>query len=175
MHELPPFNRISFLRHFTDGQNLASIRAAGGLLSTAQLRSLQITSFRPGGNDVSLTADRQFGMDRSVHLCFNAQHPLAYLAQQDGRITDIKWLWVRSRVLDLPGVLFCPNVANRADAVPVPIAQAAGMIDFDILYTFMDWKNDMELRARRQAAERAEILVPDFIPFEYFSEYFPNG
>jgi hypothetical protein len=48
------------------------------------------------------------------------------------------------------------------------------MIDFEVLYTRTDW-SDPAIYARRQAAERCEILVPDTVPFKYFSEYFPNG
>lgn len=56
----------------------------------------------------------------------------------------------------------------------VPILDAAGMIDFEVLYTRTDW-SDPAVYARRQAAERCEILVPESIPFRFFSEYFPNG
>jgi hypothetical protein len=170
----PPFDRIRYFYHFTDRRNLSSIRERGGLHSTAKLREIGIDTFHPGGNELSLDADRRFGMDRFVHLCFNTNHPLEYLARQDGRIQRTAWLYVNPAVLALKGVLFTPGVANRADMVAVPIFEAADMIDFEVLYTRTDW-SDPAIYARRQAAERCEILVPDTVPFKYFSEYFPNG
>lgn len=170
----PPFDRIRYLYHFTDRRNLASIRDTGGLHSTAKLKKLGIDTFHPGGNELSLESDRRFGMDRYVHLCFNTNHPLEYLARQDGRIQRTAWLYVDPAVLTRKGVLFTPGVANRAGMEPVPILDAAKMIDFEVLYTRTDW-SDPAVYARRQAAERCEILVPDGIPFKFFSEYFPNG
>ena len=170
----PAFGRIRYLYHFTDQRNLASIRDNGGLHSTANLRKMGFDTFHPGGNDVSLEADRRFGMDRFVHLCFNTNHPLEYLARQDGRIQRTAWLYVDPSILNEKGVLFCPGVSNRTDIEPVPISEAADLIDFEVLYTRTDW-NDPAVYARRQAAEKCEILVPDAVPFKFFSEYFPHG
>ena len=170
----PPFNRIRFLYHFTDQRNLASIQQSRALYSTAKLHEKGMTAFHPGGNDVSLEADRRFGMDRFVHLCFNTNHPLEYLARTDGRIQRTTWLYIKPEVLELEGALFCPGVANRADMEPVPLSKAADLIDLDILYKWNDW-NDSEVYARRQAAERCEILIPNKIPFRFFGEHFPNG
>ena len=170
----PPFDRIRYLYHFTDRRNLASIKETGGLYSTARLREMRIDAFHPGGNEISLEADHRFGMDRFVHLCFNTNHPLEYLARQDGRIQRTAWLYVNPSVLTLPGVMFTPGVSNRAGIGPVPILDAIEMIDFEVLYARTDW-SDAAIYSRRQAAERCEILVPNTIPFNFFSEYFPNG
>lgn len=169
-----PFDRIRFLYHFTDQRNLASIRDMGGLYSTAKLRRKGITAFHPGGNEISLDADHRFGMDKYVHLSFNTNHPLEYLARTDGRIQRTAWLYVKADILEVDGVLFCPGVSNRSGMEPIPISDAASLIDFEVLYTRTDW-NDPAIYARRQAAERCEILVPNKIPFQFFSEYFPHG
>lgn len=169
-----PFDRIRYLYHFTDRRNLALIRQSGGLFSTARLRKNRIEAFHPGGNEISREADQRFGMDRFVHLCFNTNHPLEYLARTDGRIQRTAWLYVSPAVLELEGVLFCPGVSNRAGMQSVPVFDAAEMIDFEVLYKRTDW-SDPAVYARRQAAERCEILVPNQVPFRLFSEYFPNG
>lgn len=177
MKEMPleaPFDRIRHLYHFTDWRNLASVREHAALYSTAQLHRKGITAFHPGGNDISLDADHRFGMDQYVHLCFNTNHPLEYLARRDGRIERTAWLYVKPEVLEMDGVLFCPGVSNRTDMEAVPIREAAELIDFEVLYTRTDW-SDPAVYARRQAAERCEILVPKKIPFRFFSEYFPHG
>ena len=51
---------------------------------------------------------------------------------------------------------------------------AAEMIDYEVLYTGIKW-GDSAFMARLRAAELCEILVPDFIPLNYFEEGFPNG
>jgi hypothetical protein len=170
----PPFDQIRYLYHFTDRRNLASIRDTSGLYSTAKLSEMGIENFHPGGNELSLNTDRRFGMDQFVHLCFNTNHPLEFLARQDGRIQRTAWLYIDPAVLSRKGVLFTPGVANRAGMQTVPILEAAAMIDYEVLYKRTDW-NDPTVYARRQAAERCEILIPNTVPFKFFSEYFPNG
>ena len=54
------------------------------------------------------------------------------------------------------------------------IEQARDLIDYAVLYTRTDW-SDPEIQARLQAAEKAEILVPDHVPMKYLEQYFPNG
>ncbi len=55
-----------------------------------------------------------------------------------------------------------------------PIGEAAGDIDFQVLYTRTDW-NDPEVYARLRDAELCEILVPDHVPIRLFERYLPIG
>jgi hypothetical protein len=64
-------------------------------------------------------------------------------------------------------------VANGVDLQTCSIDEARGRIDYDILYTRTNWK-DPAIQAKRQAAERCEILVPDHVPMR-FIQNFPNG
>jgi hypothetical protein len=169
-----PLNQITWLRHFTDSRNLTSIRELGGLYSMAKLREMEVAKLCPGGNQWSLDADLGSGMDQYVHLCFRANHPMEYIARSEQRIEQTRWLYVKPSVLLRKGVLFCPGVSNKAGMETFPIEEAAEMIDYEVLYTKTDW-SDPAIKARLQAAEKCEILVPDFIPFRYFDEYFPNG
>jgi hypothetical protein len=170
-----PLEKIRGLYHFTDTRNLVSIKKAGYLYSTAKLNEKEIISFHPGGNDGSLKADRAVGMDQYVHLCFNKKHPMEYIARSEGRIVNTAWLSVDRSVIERPGVLFCPDVSNKTGVKPVPIADAAEMIDLEVLYNYINWKENPEAFSRRQAAEKYEILIPNKIPFKYFEKYFPNG
>lgn len=169
-----PLNNIGFLYHFTDVRNLRSIKERGGLYSTAILRLMGITDFIPGGNDWSFEADRLSGMDEYVHLCFKPNHPMEYIAKQEGRIQRSVFLLVEPAVIRLPGVRFSAGVSNKSGVEICDIEQAKGIIDYDVLYKWMDWR-DPEIQARRQAAEKCEILVPDHIPIKYLERYFPNG
>jgi len=112
-------------------------------------------------------------MDRYVHLCFLPNQPMQFRAVEDGRITDNVWLRVNRSILDVPGVLFCGKVSNANEATPVPIEEAADLIDYGALYGYLDWRVP-ELQERRKTAELSEILVPDFISTVYL-ENLPNG
>ena len=158
-----PLNLIPRLYHFTDRRNLVSIRECGGLFPIAVLKEHGIAVPAPGGNDWSQDADQMKGMDGYVHLCFRDNHPMEYLARQDGRIQESIFLQIDPRVLLWDGVLFAPGVSNKADATFHTIEEAKAMIDFTVLYTRTDW-NDPAIKVRLQQAEKCEILVPLGIP-----------
>ncbi len=58
---------------------------------------------------------------------------------------------------------FCSEVSNKSGAAILQPEEAKDQIDFDVLFTYMDWR-DPVIQARRQAAIKSEILVPDFVP-----------
>ena len=170
----PSLDRITWLHHFTDSRNLPSIKALKGLYSMANLRKMNVANHYPGGNEWSLDADLGCGMDEYVHLCFRTNHPMEHIAKNDGRIQRTSWLYIKPSVLELKGVLFCPGVSNKSGMTTHPISEAATMIDYEVLYTRTNW-SDPAIQARLHDAELCEILVPNFVPFKYFAEYFPNG
>ncbi|MHA7883857.1 DarT ssDNA thymidine ADP-ribosyltransferase family protein [Nitratireductor rhodophyticola] len=155
--------QIPLLYHFTDRRNLDSIRQLGGLYPYSMLAQQGAAIAAPGGNDWSHDADAMKGVDGDVHLCFRNNHPMEHVARQDGRIADTIFLQIHASVLQWPGVRFTSDVANKAGVVPIPIANAEPMIDFEVLYTRTDW-NDPAILARLQQAEKCEVLVPHAIP-----------
>ena len=167
-----PLLRIPRLYHFTDTRNLPLMREHGGIFSTARLREMGV-HFHPGGNQWSLDQDERFGMDRFVHLCFAVDHPMEHWARERGDMLVAIYLYIDRSILHEPGVAFAPDVANGVDLQTCSIEEARGRIDYDILYTRTNWK-DPAIQAKRQAAERCEILVPDHVPMR-FIQNFPNG
>lgn len=151
--------------HFTDKSNLALIQEHGGLLSLGELEKRGIPIPIPGGNEWSHDADRMKGVQKYVHLAFLDDHPMLYRAKQDGRILNPIWLKIQASILLEDGVRFCSDVSNKSGVVILQAEEAKEEIDFDVLFTYMDWK-DPEIQARRQAAIKSEILVPDFVPIE---------
>lgn len=127
-----------------------------------------------GGNQWSLDADKLFGMDRFVHLCFRGNHPMEHIATVEGRIEKSAFLYVDAKVMLLKGVRYSPGVSNKSGMGTFTIDQARDMIDYQVLYTRTDW-SDPNIQTRLQAAEKAEILVPDHVPMKYLEQYFPNG
>jgi hypothetical protein len=106
MSNVDPLLRVPHLYHFTDRRNLPLIRELGGLLPTSELAKRGIKVPAPGGNQWSRDADQMRGMDEYVHLCFRANHPMEYLARQDGRIEDTIFLQIHPKVLQFQGALF---------------------------------------------------------------------
>lgn len=159
-------DQIPRLYHFTDRRNLDSIRAQGGLHPLSDLVKKGVNIPAPGGNQWSRDADELKGMGRYVHLCFRSNHPMEFLARQDGRIGDSIFLEVHPSVMQFPGVMFTPDVSNKAGVQAVSIAQAAELIDFEVLYTRTDW-SDQAIQQRLKQAEKYEVLVPCLIPLTH--------
>jgi hypothetical protein len=165
---------IRSLFHFTDRRNLQSIKQSGGLFSYVKLRELGIDIAAPGGNQWSHDADAYKGMDRYVHLCLRPTHPMEHAAIVDGRISSSIFLSINTSVLELDGVRFSGGVSNKADVETYSIAEAADLLDFDMLYGgWKDW-NDPAIQERLQRVEKYEVLVPDHIPLAIILN-FPNG
>ncbi|MFN0179620.1 MAG: DarT ssDNA thymidine ADP-ribosyltransferase family protein [Gemmatimonadales bacterium] len=165
--------QIALLFHFTDRRNIAMIRQLGGLYPFAELKEMHITIPAPGGNEWSQEADGMKGMDRYVHLCFRSNHPMEYVARQEGRIGESVFLNVHPDVLAWDGVKFTPDVSNKSGVAACPIAEAVDMIDFEVLYTRTNWL-DPVINTRLHQAEKCEILVPQKIPLEMIRNL-PNG
>jgi hypothetical protein len=101
MTSADPLLRITRLYHFTDRRNLPLIRELGGLLPASELAKQSVQVPAPGGNEWSRDADAMSDMDRYVHLCFRPNHPMEYLARQDGRIGDTIFLEIHPAVLKI--------------------------------------------------------------------------
>lgn len=159
-------DQIPRLYHFTDRRNLESIRDQGGLHPLSDLKKRDVKIPAPGGNQWSRDADELKGMGRYVHLCFRSNHPMEYLARQDGRIGDSIFLEIHPSVMQFPSVMFTPDVSNKADVEAVPIIQATELIDFEVLYSRTDW-SDQAIQQRLKQAEKYEVLVPCHIPLTH--------
>ncbi len=158
-----PLAQITVLYHFTDCRNLPLIRRLGTIYPVTELRNRGIEVPAPGGNEWSRDADTLKGMENFVHLCFRPHHPMEFRARQAGRIIDSIFLEIHPDVLQRPGVLFTPDVANKSGVETYSIEEARQMIDFQVLYTRTNW-SDPQIQERLQQAEKYEILVPHGIP-----------
>jgi hypothetical protein len=156
---------INYIWHFTDQSNIESIKRLGGIFSLSELEKRDTLIPSPGGNDWSHDADKSKGMDKFVHLCFCCNHPMLYIAQNDGRIPNPVWLQVDKNILLDPDVRFTPDVSNKTGVPILDHDAAKEQIDFEVIYKRMDWKNP-EIQQRRQIAEKSEILVPQVVPIE---------
>jgi hypothetical protein len=161
------------LYHFTDVRNLPLIRELGGLYPWAELNKMGQTVPVPGGNEWSHDADAQRGLDGYVHLCFRENHPMEYQARQEGRLGTSIFLEIDPIILKDSGVLYTPDVSNKAGVESHPIANADQMLDFEVLYDWTDWK-DPKVKERLRQAQKCEVLVPRLIPLLRIRNM-PNG
>jgi hypothetical protein len=173
MSGIDPLRRIPAVYHFTDRRNLQLIRDLGGLYPLAELEDRGVEIPAPGSDEGSRLVDRRRNLHRYVHLCFKSNHPMEYVARQEGRIGDSIFLQVHPSVMHWDGVLFVPGMANTNEITFHTIDQARGMIDYEVLYTRTNW-SDPQIQLRLQAAEKYEILVPRAIPLELIRNL-PNG
>jgi hypothetical protein len=169
-----PLLRVPQLFHFTDVSNLPSIRECDGLLSPALLRQMK-KEFCAGGDDTSLELDTKHGIDKYVRLCFDTRHPMAHRLKERKADADLIYLRIDRAVLHQPDVMFSTGVAYARGVEVVTLAEAVErkLIDFDVLYSWMDWR-DPEIQQRRRAAELCEILVPDYVDLKFIKNM-PDG
>lgn len=158
-------DRIPRLYHFCDSRNVDSIKEWGAIYSLANCEALGITIAVAGGDGESQATDRAKGFDKYVHLGFLPNHPMEFRARESGRIQSSVFLQISREILAQPGVLFVPGMANTIGIPTYPIDEAfeAGLVDFQALYSWLDW-SDSTFQERRQAVEKYEILVPEAVP-----------
>lgn len=123
-----------------------------------------------GGDEASLGIDTHKGFDEYVRLSFLRNHPMAHVAVQGGRIEQVRHLRVSPRVMLAPGVLISNKVATANDAVVSPSDEMVSNLDFEVMYQRTDWRVP-EIQARRNAAEKQEILIPSDIALEFVSGF----
>jgi hypothetical protein len=169
-----PLARIPQLYHFTDVNNIPSIRRLGGILCTALLAQIG-QAFCAGGDETSMALDKQCGMDRFVHLCFTNGHPMAYRVRERKPDTVLMYLAIDRAILYQPGVMFSTGVgyANNAEIVTLAVAVERNLIDYHALYDWTNWA-DAEAQGKRHAAEMREILVPEYVALPFIKNL-PNG
>lgn len=165
--------RIEAVWHFTDRSNLPLIQQQNGLLSLGELQRRGIKIPVPGGNEWSHDADRIKGVHEYIHLAFIDDHPMLFRAKQDLRITDPIWLKIDASILLEEGARFTRDVSNKAGVEILTPEDAKNQIDFEVLFTYMDWR-DPNIKARRMAAIKSEILIPIIIPIQKVLGY-KNG
>lgn len=152
--------------HFTDHRNIEMIRKSDGILSMQLQRMRGIMCEAPGGNEWSRDADKRIGMDAFVHLCFFDSHPMEYEAKKDGRIERTAWLKIDPSVLRIPGAKITFEVSNKSGVIPIDAVKALENLDHEVIYNRTDW-TDVEIKERRKAAKKCEILVPDIVSLRY--------
>ena len=111
--ELIDFHKIKKLYHFTDRENLKSIIDNGGLYSWADCEAKGIKISKPGGGDLSKSLDRRDNLQNYVRVSFTAEHPMMYVAMNDGRITNPVVLEIDPEVIYDANTIFADRYGLR--------------------------------------------------------------
>lgn len=157
--------RIDAVWHFTDRSNLDLIREHQGLLSLAESRRRGFEVPLPGGNQWSHDADIIKGVHKYVHLAFVDEHPMLFRAKLESRIKNPVWIKINSEIILYEGVRFTKDVSNKSGVQICTPEIARDVIDFEVLFTYMDWR-DPVVKERRKVAIKSEILIPTIVPFK---------
>ena len=159
-------NRITKLYHFTDFDNLESIIANGGLYSWADCDEKGIKIAKPGSSDSSRSLDKRDRLEHYVRLSFAHDHPMKYVAMNEGRISnpvvleiDLETaLWENSLYADRNATKTGANVGGSLDDLKE--------VRFGLFKRMMRY---FDMTEEAKTHYQAEVLVKNFIPLQYIT------
>jgi hypothetical protein len=152
---------ITKLYHFTDRANLQSIKQNGGLLSWAYCKQNNIAIPRPGGSELSWVLDRQKGLQNYVRLSFVADHPMLYVAQNDGRIVNPVILEISTDVIFKKETKFATRNAAKSGVMANGTIEKFNAIKFSVLRS-----RYFDLDENEKPFYQAEVLVWEKVPLD---------
>ena len=166
-------NNIRCFYHFTDRSNLQSIRNLGGLFSWYYCYEHCINIPRPGGSDSSWKIDYKKGLQDYVRLSFTPNHPMMYVAKNEGRIIDPVILKIDLDVAYIDTTLFS-DINAATLKTPVHIGDELDNLN-QIHFSTVKLPNHFDLTDIERPFYQAEILVKTFVPMKYIHEVSPIG
>ena len=159
---------ITKLYHFTDRDNLEQIIQHGGLYSWQDCKERGIQIPKPGGGgpgSLSWSLDKRSGLEHYVRVSFTKEHPMMYVAMNDGRISNPVVLEIDPEVIYDTNSLY----ADR-NATSNGVQCGGDLSNFkQIHFTSVKARKHFDLDADEQPYYQAEVLVKNFIPLQYIT------
>ncbi len=156
---------ITKLYHFTDRDNLQSIIDNGGLYSWADCNDKGIIINKPGGSFTSRQLDSRKGLQNFVRVSFTTQHPMMFIAMNDGRISNPVILEIDPEVVYWEYTKYADRNAAKNE-----VNIGSGIDDFNLIhFDSVKARSYFDLDADEQPFFQAEILVKNHIPLEYIT------
>ncbi|MCH5306980.1 MAG: DUF4433 domain-containing protein [Prevotella sp.] len=153
---------IKKLYHFTDRDNLESIIRHGGLYSWGDCEDKGIKIAKPGGGMLSRELDSRDRLQHYVRVSFTTQHPMMYVAMQDGRLSNPVILEIDPEVIYWQDTKFSDMNATRTGA-----SKGSDLKHFEkIHFSAVKARRQFDLSEEEQPYFQAEVLVKNFIPLE---------
>ena len=159
-------NRISKLYHFTDFDNLESIIEHGGLYSWADCNEKGIKIAKPGGSSQSRSLDQRDGLEHYVRLSFAKDHPMQYVAMNDGRISNPVVLEINLETALWENSLYADRNATKTGANVGGSLDDLKEVRFGLFNRMMRY---FDMSDEAKTHYQAEVLVKNFIPLQYIT------
>lgn len=153
-------NDITSLYHFTDAKNIESIRK-NGICSINRIKKLSLNvNFASTSESRSIDASKNLA--DYVHLSYERENPMLFVALAEGRLYDYKILKVAVDVIFWKGTLFSNcNAAKKG-------AHISNSIDFFLSIPFYQFHNKRyDKYSPYKDLSMSEVLVKDCVPAEY--------
>lgn len=149
---------ITKLYHFTDKRNIQSIIDNGGLYSCQYCQGHGIKPYY-ASSDTSRSIDSHRGLSDYVRLSFVHDHPMKYIAQNEGRISYPVVLIIDLSIVLTNGTKY--STLNAADNCTLigTTEDVLKKIDFSIFN-----RNYFDLSPGEKKKYQAEVLIPRYIP-----------
>lgn len=157
--------RITKLYHFTDRDNLKSIIKHGGLFSWKDCEEKGITIAKPGGSSTSRSLDQRDGLQYYARLSFVRDHPMMFVAMDDGRISNPVVLEIDIEAALWKDTLYADRNMTKNGA------NVGGMLDDlkGIHFELFKGRRYFDLDDDEKMYYKAEVLVKNFIPLKYIT------
>lgn len=158
------YNDIQFLYHFTDKENLASIKENGGLYSWHYCEKNKIEIPKPGSNEFSRQLDKNKGLENFVRLSFVENHPMKFIAVKEQRIINPIILKCDTDLIMHKNTLFSNCNAAKNESIVSETIDFFKSLKFGIFkQNYFSINNDPALKS----AYQSEVLIPKFLPSRY--------
>ena len=157
--------RITKLYHFTDFDNLESIIQNGGLYSWADCRDEGIKIPQPGSSGPSRSLDERDHLEYYVRLSFAEDHPMKYVAMNEGRISNPAVLEIDLEAAYWDKTLYADRNATRNGANVGGTLDDLKAVRFGLFWGRKYYDMSDEAKMHYQA----EVLVKNFIPLKYIT------
>lgn len=158
-------NGIKYLYHFTDRSNIPLIKRYGGLLSWSYCEKHGIKIPRPGGGDLSRQLDVSRNLQDYVRLSFTREHPMKYIAKNDGRIKDPVNLIIDIKAACISSALYS-NKNATIKREPVNIGSSIADLE-QIHFNSVKVRTHFDLDDNERSFFQAEVMVKTFLSKEY--------
>lgn len=155
-------NGITTFYHFTDFQNLKSIREQNGLYSWHYADSNGIVINFPGGDALSRDLDKRYGLQDFVRVSFCTDHPMQYRLEQRGR--NLALLKVDIEVAYYENTIFC-NI-NATDSSH---KRGNHLEDLEKIRFSATKRNYVSREDPDFKHHQAEVLIKTWIPLEHIT------
>ena len=158
-------NGITTLYHFTDQANIKSIKEHGGLYSWDYCDKHNIIIPYQGGGTLSRNLDRQYSLQDYVRVSFTRNHPMMFVARNEGRIQNPVILEISLDVCYFQETRF----ANM-NATKMGHSQGKNLVNLqNIHFKTVKLPNHFDLDELEKPYFQAEVLVKTWIPIDYIT------